>query len=382
MPVIRLAGTDKVLYRFPPLLLDEFIPVVEFDRSKFEQQYGFLSAGPEVTLSKYIDDGLRKMETKVVDTESRKIKLPFMIKKGSPKTYDLDGIIDVKLSVSDPEVHISGKKSFKVKFGDSIEVEIDIKKKSDVEFNIDFYAQDDDEGELNKGELKDLHCGRTKIAFKFRSVVVIIVGTDSQDEHQHKSEDNFIRRLDRLINTQTIENLALASHEFVYVLVPISMSAANIAKLRAYGNGLSHYEVQQKNASELTIFLNSLKNIRSLAYFGHGIEAGPLYEYGVSRLPDPSSLQRSSFAPSAIAYFMTCNSKLYAHKFASTLGVNCIGVEGTTYYGTEEISAGRLSDTSAAGTSIAWRYDVTTSGIVSNSYSLSQLNGTPFLKRR
>jgi len=382
MAIIYQAGTKNVLLKFPNLIIDEFIPVVEFDRSKFEQKYGYLSAGAGVTLSKYIDDGLRKMETKVLDTECRNVKLPFTIKKGHSKTSDLDGIIDVKLSVSDPDVQISGKKSFKVKYGDSIEVEIDIKKKSDVEFDINFYAQDDDEGEINKGELKDLHCGQTKVVFKFRSVVVIIVGTDSQDEHQHKSKDNFIKRVDRLINTNTIENLSLASHEFVYVIVPGSMSAANIAKLKAYGNRLSHYEVQKKNATELSIFLNNQKNIRSLFYFGHGIEAGPLYEYGVSRLPDANSLQRSSFAPGAIAYFMTCNSKQYAQKFASSLGVKSIGVEGTTYYGTEEISAGRLTDTSVAGTSIAWRYEVTTSGVVSNSYSLSQRNGIPFLKRR
>jgi len=167
MAKIYLAGTKNVLFEFPNLIMDEFIPVVEFDRSKFEQKYGLLSAGPEVTLSKYIDDGLRKMATRVIDTESRKIKLPFSIKKGHPKTSDFDGIVDVRLSKTDAEIQICGKKSFKVKYGDSIEVEIEIKKNSDVEFDINFYAQDDDEGEINKGELKDLFCGRIKIKFDF-----------------------------------------------------------------------------------------------------------------------------------------------------------------------------------------------------------------------
>ncbi len=167
MPEIRLAGTDKVLYRLPPLLLDEFIPVVEFDRSRFAQQYGFLSAGSEVTLSEYIDKELRNIETRVVETECRKIKLPFVVKKGNQRTYDLDGIVDARLSVSDPDVQIVGKKSFKVNYGDGIDVEIEIKKNADIEFDIDFYAQDDDEGEINKGELKDLHCGRTKVKFDY-----------------------------------------------------------------------------------------------------------------------------------------------------------------------------------------------------------------------
>jgi hypothetical protein len=167
MAKIYLAGTKNVLFEFPNLVMDEFIPVVEFDRSKFVQKYGLLSAGPEVKLSKYIDESLRTMATRTVDTESRKVKLPFSIKKGHPKTSDFDGIVDVRLSNSDSEVKISGKKSFKVKYGDSIEVEIEIKKNSDVEFDINFYAQDDDEGEINKGELKDLFCGRIKVRFDY-----------------------------------------------------------------------------------------------------------------------------------------------------------------------------------------------------------------------
>jgi len=64
-------------------------------------------------------------------------------------------------------VKIVGPYSFKVKYGGSFEVEIEVKKKSDIGFYIDFYANDDDDGILSKGELKDLHCGRTKVSFDY-----------------------------------------------------------------------------------------------------------------------------------------------------------------------------------------------------------------------
>ena len=384
MAKIYLAGTKNVLFEFPNLIMDEFIPVVEFDRSKFEQKYGLLSAGPEVTLSKYIDEGLRKMSTRVVDTESRKNKLPISIKKGHPKTSDFDGIVVVRLSKTDAEIQICGKKSFKVKYGDSIEVEIEIKKNSDVEFDVNFYAQDDDEGEINKGELKDLFCGRIKINFNFRSSIVIVVGTDEPvgGDHTHKSEENFVRRVDRLLNTATTENLMISPNEFVYVLVPPSMSQSNMNRLRNYGARLSHFEVLQKTAGDLTSFVNSISNIRYLTFFGHGAETGPIYEWDVAWFPNPTSFQRTSFADNAIAWFPTCNSKDYAKRFTTALGVSSIGVEGTTFYGIDEISAGRLTKSAAPGTSVGWKFEGGTPGVRQSSYSLNQNTGSPFLRGR
>jgi hypothetical protein len=167
MSTVRLAGTDKVLFKFPPLLLGEFIPVVEFDRTKFDSTYGFLGPGSaEVTLSTALDGSLRTFTPRVLDTEKRNITLPFLVKQGCQKSHDDDGIIDVKLSVSDPDIQIK-LQSFKVNYTSTFELEIEIKKSSSVEFYIDFFAKDDTEDEYIQGEMKDIHCGRMMVRFKY-----------------------------------------------------------------------------------------------------------------------------------------------------------------------------------------------------------------------
>jgi hypothetical protein len=61
MSEIRLAGTKKVLFRFPSLLEGEFIPFVEFDRTVFDSQYGFLSPGTvETTLNSFFDESYQR----------------------------------------------------------------------------------------------------------------------------------------------------------------------------------------------------------------------------------------------------------------------------------------------------------------------------------
>jgi hypothetical protein len=78
MPGIRIPGTD-IVFEFPNLLRDEFIPVVEFDTMEYESANGLgHTAGDteEIVLSTYIDDWLRRMRPDVVSTESRKIKIP------------------------------------------------------------------------------------------------------------------------------------------------------------------------------------------------------------------------------------------------------------------------------------------------------------------
>jgi len=168
MAEIRLAGTKKVLFRFPPLLQGEFIPFVEFDKAKFDSQYGYLSGDlNEVTLCKYYDNSMQRFDPKVVNTECRKIKIPFSVKKGCAKSFDRDGIIDIKESVSDPDIQINGPRSIKSEYESSFELEIEIRKKSGIEFYIDFYAKDDGKDEYIKGELENIHCGRVKIKFDY-----------------------------------------------------------------------------------------------------------------------------------------------------------------------------------------------------------------------
>lgn len=168
MSEIRLAGTKKVLFRFPSLLEGEFIPFVEFDRASFDSQYGYLSPGTvETVLCNYFDEYYQRFVPRTLDTTSRLIKLPFLIKRGCKKSLDKDGIIDIKLSIADPEVQIKGAQSIAGVYETSIEIEIEIKKNVDVEFNIDFYAMDDDNDEYVKGELTDIHCGRIIVKFDY-----------------------------------------------------------------------------------------------------------------------------------------------------------------------------------------------------------------------
>ena len=166
MAVIRLSGQTSTFFDFQPLMMDEFIPVVEFDRGSFNNDYGYLSGDKnESTLSEYIDEKLRKIQPKIVETEVRKIKLPFSIKQGCVSSNDPDGNIETKLSISNPEIQIISGSSLTAKYGDTFEIELDIQKKADIEFYINFYANDDNDS--NEGELKDIHCGRVKVQFSY-----------------------------------------------------------------------------------------------------------------------------------------------------------------------------------------------------------------------
>ena len=167
MAKISMGG--KVLFEFPNLIMDEFIPVVDLDKNRFETDFGYGFLGPDtdqVELSSHIDENFRKITPRVATIDKRSFKLTFTLKKGNEKTSDLDGIVDAKLSVSDPEIKITSPASIRTQYGKTIEIELEIEKNADAEFYIDFYANDDDD-DLNEGELKDLHCGRFKVKFDY-----------------------------------------------------------------------------------------------------------------------------------------------------------------------------------------------------------------------
>ena len=174
MATISLSNNKKKLFTFPNLSMqDEFIPVVDLDKKKFESVYDYGHLDPdtqEVTLSEHIDEKFRNITPRTVTMEERKFKLPFTLKKGCEKSEDADGVIEVKLSVSDPDITIVSQTKQNVKYGDSFEVEFDIKGDTDIEFYLEFYASDNDDGMLDKGELSDIHCGQLKVVFDYTVV--------------------------------------------------------------------------------------------------------------------------------------------------------------------------------------------------------------------
>ncbi|MBD3420112.1 MAG: hypothetical protein GF398_08355 [Chitinivibrionales bacterium] len=217
------------------------------------------------------------------------------------------------------------------------------------------------------------------------SQVIFVVGTDDTESggHGHKSSDSFIRRVDILLKKKTVENIDLKSTDEITVFVPPTMDKSNIDKLKKYGSGIPNYTVLAKKATGLVQFVNSKITVRFLIFFGHGIDDAPIYDYGNELFPKPSRFKKEAFVSDARVYFSTCNSMRYAKKFAQTLKVETIGVEGTTFYGETEISAGRITEDAQPGTSMGWVYKPTDTDAVSeSSWSLSQRRGTAFLREQ
>ena len=82
--------------------------------------------------------------------------------------------------------------------------------------------------------------------------VFVVVGTDDPSGvHTQAAADNFVRRVDRVLHVNTVEGISarLQSNDRVYVVVPPSMSASNVALLRSYGGGIPNYQVVQTNAA-------------------------------------------------------------------------------------------------------------------------------------
>lgn len=231
------------------------------------------------------------------------------------------------------------------------------------------------------------------------STHMIFVGTDAPpgDAHAHKSPKSFSKRVNTLLNEQTVEmfDRRVQHGDHIVVMVPENMNEALVKDLESYVQKFQDkfkitgelgitYELKMVKGNDVAETINDYSNIKSLYYFGHGIEYYPLFDYGKSGFPLPSDFDASKFTPDAVAVFATCNSWQYAKDFTEKLGVKSIGVEGTTYYGITEISAGKLNDTAPKASSRGWEYEKKGSVINAKSFSLRQKdeNGRPFLRLR
>lgn len=213
----------------------------------------------------------------------------------------------------------------------------------------------------------------TQIDSKSKSrKTIILVGEDSS----HNTPDTFIKRVDRLLNKDTVEDLKLKPEDSATIIVPKSMDKNLVKTLEGYGKGKNNYKVMQKTSDELVSYINSTEGINALLYFGHGIEDALLYDDGL----DLSQINKDSFAPDSKVTLITCNSKWMAEKFTKRTGVTSEGVEGTTFFGTNEVSGG-VYEGGTPGNVKSYVFKKDESGKVkSSSHSISQKYGTPFLK--
>ncbi|MFC5045771.1 hypothetical protein ACFSTE_19640 [Aquimarina hainanensis] len=178
MPTIYQSDNPSNSYTFPPIEIDEFLPIVEIipekikDSSKniFEINGDELSdTKEEATLSEYLDSNKRTIIVQQLLTNKKKLKLSFKVRKGISYTsvfeQDDDGYIEPKLSIEDTDIKITSSTQLKKKYGDQFEIEITHTAKESKEYYIDFYANDN-EDDFNVGEYKNVYCGRMKIVYK------------------------------------------------------------------------------------------------------------------------------------------------------------------------------------------------------------------------
>lgn len=181
MPTVTQSDDPSNQLKSPGLSLkDEFIPYVEEDTLKIlqdsPQEDGKsvrkvdVDDKEAVKLTEYLDEEFKgiggEKSMVVLTTNETKFKVPFDIKKGTEKSSDDDGILEFKLDKTYEGVKLLNPETkIKAKYGDKLEVEVEITADKSQSFYIDFYASDDVGDDWNDGELEDLYCGRLKVIY-------------------------------------------------------------------------------------------------------------------------------------------------------------------------------------------------------------------------
>ncbi len=167
MPIITVKGKTNRTFTFPPLKVDEFLPVIRFDNpSKYVVENEELTlSGEEVTLSKHLDKDKQTFKILELTTNKKTIKLPFKVNKGvsffSVFEKDDDGYVEPKLSIENDNYKITSALKNLKKYGSDLEVELKLNGTETTEFYLDFYANDNED--TFKGDYINVHCGRIKI---------------------------------------------------------------------------------------------------------------------------------------------------------------------------------------------------------------------------
>ena len=169
----KITTSDKAVpaFEFSPLMLDEFIPVIKFDRASFTrpEYMRLVKSSQKVTLSDKIDANKQQINLYTMRTGPGEYTLPFKVEKGYG-TWDDDGVIGVKISPENADVSIVKNETVTTKYGDVVKVTIKLSGNEEKQFNVDFYTNDD-EDDYNKGELTNLHCGRISVTMAGSSKV-------------------------------------------------------------------------------------------------------------------------------------------------------------------------------------------------------------------
>jgi RHS repeat-associated protein len=194
--------------------------------------------------------------------------------------------------------------------------------------------------------------------------------------------------LNKMLNTDTVEDFRgriKAGDSLVVMMAPGASKEDKEALQKVLkkfqqskaavveGRIVAQVSVQLKevHGKDVAKEVNKLSNIETLAYVGHGTGfSGPLYEFVGSPFPQPSEFQKDRFSKEAVGLFASCNLAGYAEGFTKQTGLVSLGVEGTTWFGADSISAGRL-DHGDPGTSRMFMFQVDSDGNIVKSQPLS-----------
>lgn len=199
MPTVTQSDDQTVSKTSPGLIADEFLPKISLSNLENTNDVKYtLDETEDIQLSEYLDNGHRNNQTIVVTTSKENIELSFNVAKGQRDSDDEDGIIGARLSLEDPNIKIIDNKDFKLSYGSSFNLKLEIKVKEKKEFYIDFYAKDDTNDEWNVGELIDVFCGRVKIFREYINLKKIYYSISLMQETDYRSNNlnyfkNFIK---------------------------------------------------------------------------------------------------------------------------------------------------------------------------------------------
>lgn len=169
----RINLSDKSLDWFvsQALVLDEFIPLVLLDRASFARPRSvrLVQSPRTVTLSDKLPDGKRIQTVFSLTCYPGALELPFEVVEGA-STWDDDGFVCAAIDPQTANVSIRGPGKQKAKHGDRFTVVLDVAGSEERQFRLEFHASDN-EDDFNRGEYKDVHCGRVDLTIRGTSRV-------------------------------------------------------------------------------------------------------------------------------------------------------------------------------------------------------------------